>query len=237
MTAAAPMDKFAPLRRGTTAEELATVLREMIMTGALAPEEQLREEHLSERFEVSRRTVRDALGILAHERIVRHYRHRGSRVVRFTEEDIRDLYRVRRTLEGAAAREVRRASGEKLEELERAFDELARATATGLEDLDVPLERAALEVHRAGGASRGRARFDEFSTAIAVEMRYAIAMLESAYAESELRPEEALEEHRAIYAALASRDVRLAKRLVEEHAHQNEELLVKALGGPDATQS
>lgn len=234
MTAAAPMDKFAPLRRGTTAEELATVLREMIMTGALAPEEQLREEHLSERFEVSRRTVRDALGILAHERIVRHYRHRGSRVVRFTEEDIRDLYRVRRTLEGAAAREVRRASGEKLEKLERAFDELARATATGVA---AEIVRCDLEFHRAVVAILGSARFDEFFTAIAVEMRYAIAMLESAYAESELRPEEALEEHRAIYAALASRDVRLAKRLVEEHAHQNEELLVKALGGPDATQS
>jgi DNA-binding GntR family transcriptional regulator len=58
-------------------------------------------------------------------------------------------------------------------------------------------------------------------------------MLESAYAESKLRPDEALEEHRAIYAALASRDVGLAKRLVEEHARQNEELLVKALAQPD----
>ena len=58
------------LHRGSTAEELAAVLREMIMSGALPPDAPMREAALSERFEVSRRTVRDALGVLEHERLV-----------------------------------------------------------------------------------------------------------------------------------------------------------------------
>jgi len=221
-----PSEQFASLRRGTTAEELASVLREMIMTGALAPEEQLREEHLSVQFDVSRRTVRDALGILAHERIVRHYRHRGSRVVRFSEDDIHDLYGIRRTLESAAARAVRRAPADRLDDLKRAFDELSHATSTGVA---ADIVRRDLEFHRAVVALLDSPRFDEFFSTIAVEMRFALAILETAYAESEQRPDEALEEHREIYAALAARDVRLAKRLVEEHADANEELLVKAL--------
>ena len=99
-----PIDGRIPtLSRGTTAEEVASLLREMIMGGTLKPGEQLREEGLSVQFDVSRRTVRDALGILGRERIVRHYRHKGSRVVLFTENDIHDLYRVRKTLEGSAA--------------------------------------------------------------------------------------------------------------------------------------
>lgn len=222
-------EQFASLRRGTTAEELASVLREMIMTGALAPEQQLREEHLSVQFDVSRRTVRDALGILAHERIVRHYRHRGSRVVQFSEDDIHDLYGIRRTLEGAAATQVRRAPAPKFDELKRAFDELSHATGTGVA---ADIVRRDLEFHRAVVGLLDSPRFDEFFSTIAVEMRFALAIIETTYAESEQRPDEALEEHRAIYAALVARDVRLAKRLLDEHAHTYEELLVKALAQP-----
>ncbi len=220
------------LSRGTTAEEVASVLRELIMDGSLTPGEQLREEALSEQFDVSRRTVRDALGVLARERIVRHYRHKGSRVVLFSEDDIRDLYRVRRTLEGSAARRARKFTDQQLQELRDAFGDLEAATRSGSAD---DVVRRDLAFHQAVVGLNGSARVDEFFAGIAVEMRYALSILESTYRESDRRPDEALDEHREILTAFLERNATKAGRLVEEHALANEELLVGAVDSLDVT--
>jgi DNA-binding GntR family transcriptional regulator len=224
--------RIPTLSRGTTAEEVAAVLREMIMNGTLTPGEQLREEGLSEQFDVSRRTIRDALGVLGRERIVRHYRHKGSRVVLFSEEDIRDLYRVRRTLEGAAARAAKKLTDAQLQRLTDAFANLETATRAGASD---DVVRRDLEFHQAVVGLNGSARVDEFFADIAVEMRYALSILESTYRESASRPEEALDEHRAICAAFLDRNASTAARLVNEHADTNEQLLVKAVSLVDVT--
>jgi DNA-binding GntR family transcriptional regulator len=223
-------DAFAPLRRGSTAEEVASILRERIMTGALPPGHQLREEALSAQFDVSRRTVHEALAVLTQERIVSHFRHKGFRVVQFTEADIRDLYTVRRSLEVTAAELAKRTSDERLDRLGAAFDNLREATRRGRPQDVVARD---LEFHQAVVGLIGSARLDDSFALIAVEMRYALSILESAYRESALRPKEALEEHRRILAAFVDRDVRVAKRLVREHADANEALLIAALGSRD----
>ena len=224
--------RIPTLSRGTTAEEVAAVLREMIMAGTLTPGEQLREEGLSEQFDVSRRTIRDALGVLARERIVRHYRHKGSRVVLFSEEDIRDLYRVRRTLEAAAARVAKKVTDAQLKQLADAFANLETATRSGASDEVV---RRDLELHQAVVRLNGSARLDEFFADIAVEMRYALSILEATYKESASRPEAALDEHRDICQAFLDRTPSAAARLLTEHADANEELLVRAVSQLDVT--
>lgn len=228
-----PVDgRVSTLNRGTTAEEVAALLRETIMDGRLKPGEQLREESLSTQFDVSRRTIRDALGILARERIVRHYRHKGSRVVLFTEEDIRDLYRVRKTLEGSAAARAATLTDAQLQRLTEAFDQLAEATGSGHAQAIVQRD---LEFHRAVVGLIGSARVDDFFADIAVEMRFALSILETTYRESAHRPAEALDEHRAICEAFLRRDAAEAGRLVEEHAESNERLLVDVVASTDIT--
>jgi len=229
-----PVDGRIPtLSRGTTAEEVATLLRETIMDGTLKPGEQLREEGLSAQFDVSRRTIRDALGILARERIVRHYRHKGSRVVLFTEEDIHDLYRVRKTLEGSAAARANTLTDTQLRRLTEAFDHLAEATRSGRAEAIV---RRDLEFHQAVVGLIGSTRVDDFFADIAVEMRYALSILESTYRESTTRPAEALAEHQAICQAFVRRDAAEAGRLVQEHADSNERLLVDVVASTDITE-
>ncbi|WP_329003035.1 GntR family transcriptional regulator [Kribbella sp. NBC_00709] len=225
--------RIPALSRGTTAEEVASVLREMIMSGALMPGAQLREETLAEQFDVSRRTVKDALGVLGRERIVRHYRHRGSRVVLFSEEDIRDLYRVRRTLEGSAARRAEDLTDADLRGLGEAFAALTAATRAG--DA-AEIVRADLAFHQAVVGLNGSPRVDEFFAGVAVEMRYALSILESTYQESSRRPAAALTEHGNILAAFQKRDADRAARLLEQHADANEELLVTAIGNLDVTE-
>jgi DNA-binding GntR family transcriptional regulator len=219
------------LRRGTTAEELASVLREMIMGGSLGPGAQLREETLSAQFEVSRRTVKEALGILAHERIVRHYRHKGTRVVQFTAADIHDLYRVRKTLEGAAARAADHISAIQLRRLELAFENLKSAIAGG-----EPTEVVArdLEFHQTIIGSIESDRIDAFFADVEVEMRYALSILESTSNESVDRPDELLAEHEAILEAFQRGDVESASDLVYAHAHTYETLLAEAVLDPES---
>jgi DNA-binding GntR family transcriptional regulator len=214
------------LSRRTTAEEVASVLRDMIMDGTVKPGAQLREEALSEQFDVSRRTIRDALGVLAHERVVRHYRHKGSRVVQFTEDDIRDLYRVRKTLEGAAARAAKKTTDQQLEPLTTALENLRDATRSS-RPKEIVLRD--LQFHQAIVGLLDSERVNEFFSDIAVEMLYALSILESTYQESAHRPAEALDEHRSIYAAFVDRDAVTAARLVYQHAHSNEQLLVEAM--------
>ena len=221
------------LSRGTTAEEVASLLREMIMDGRLSPGEQLREEGLSEQFDVSRRTIKDALGVLARERIVRHYRHKGSRVVLFAEDDIRDLYRVRRTLEGSAARRAKELTDDDLKDLDDAFTALTAATRSGNSD---EIVRRDLGFHQAVVGLNGSQRVNEFFAGIAVEMRYALSILESTYQESSRRPTTALAEHGEILTAFRQRDATKAARLLDQHAEANEELLITAIGNLDVTE-
>jgi DNA-binding GntR family transcriptional regulator len=214
------------LHRGSTGEELAALLREMIMSSRLEPDEPMREAALSERFEVSRRTVRDALGILEHEGLVRHHRHKGSRVTRLDVADIRDLYRVRRTLELAAAAACDQAGEWRWAELRAAFTRLSDATTVGRAE---DIVRRDLEFHGAVVGLLDSARIDGFFAAIATEMRYALSILEASYQESRRRPRAALDEHRAIYRALLDGDRATAVELISEHIDVNEQLLARAI--------
>lgn len=214
------------LSRSTTAEEVAAVLRELIMVGELAPDTPMREATLSERFEVSRRTVRDALGVLEHEGLVRHHRHKGSRVTQFDADDSRDLYRVRRTMELAAAQASELAPQAAREALTLAFERLAESTKAGRAQEIVSRD---LEFHQAVVGLLGSPRLDRFFALIAVEMRYALSLLEASYQESKRRPRAALSEHRAIYEALMHNDHDTAVALIRDHTATNENLLVRAV--------
>lgn len=217
----------ARLSRSSTAEELSGLLRDQILDGRLAPDEPMREIALAERYEVSRRTVRDALNLLEHDGLVRHSRHKGTRVTHLDEDDIRDLYQVRRTLELAAADGVRGAAPDRLAALTAAYDALAEATQSG--DAGAIVARD-LEFHRAVVGLLTSPRIDAFFAAIAVEMRYALSILEASYQESKRRPKAALAEHRAIYDALLAGDSARAAQLIGEHVDVNEALLTKAVG-------
>lgn len=218
------------LARGTTAEEVAGVLREMIMSGRLAPDTPMRETSLSAEFEVSRRTLRDALGVLEHEGLVRHHRHKGSRVTQFEADDIRDLYRARRAMEVAAARAVRQAPQSAKDALRKAIDRLGEAIQAGSAPEVVARD---LEFHQAVVGLLRSDRLDRFFGTIAVEMRYALSILEATYHETSQRPEAAFAEHREIYEALIQSDEALAIELIEKHIDDNEDLLLRVVINPD----
>ena len=85
--------------RSSTAERVAELLRHRVMEGDLPPGTRLSEEQLVEVLQVSRNTLREAFRLLTHEGLLVHRLHRGVFVPELDEEDLVDLYRLRRTIE------------------------------------------------------------------------------------------------------------------------------------------
>ncbi|MGI8985956.1 MAG: GntR family transcriptional regulator, partial [Nocardioidaceae bacterium] len=80
----------------STAERVADVLRRRITEGDLVPGARLSEERLVCELHVSRNTLREAFRLLAHEGLLVHRLHRGVFVPELDEDDLVDLYRLRR---------------------------------------------------------------------------------------------------------------------------------------------
>lgn len=80
---------------------IASVLRNRIAAGELAPGCKLSEQALATAIGVSRNTLRQAFTILAGESIVSRIPNRGVFVASPGVEEVREIYRIRRVIEPA----------------------------------------------------------------------------------------------------------------------------------------
>ena len=93
----------AAIRRQSTTEQAAGVLREAILSGRIPPGTPLREAALSAELGVARNTIREAARVLAAEGLVRYHMNRGVVVTEITAEDVADIYAGRAAVESAGA--------------------------------------------------------------------------------------------------------------------------------------
>jgi DNA-binding GntR family transcriptional regulator len=119
----------AEVAESTKADELALRLEEAIVSGELAPGTVLRQETLSERYEVSRTPVREALRRLAALGLVSFVPNRGVRVRTLSREELHEAFLVRAELESLATElATPRFTEEGLAELETASRRFTAAT-------------------------------------------------------------------------------------------------------------
>ncbi len=112
------------------------VLRDAILSGALAPGEKLRQESLAEAIGVSRLPVRSALIQLESDGLVLFHERRGAVVTTLSEGQVREIYELRTVLEGFALREaIRTMTPDRLASL-RALATIADSTGDGAEFVD-----------------------------------------------------------------------------------------------------
>ncbi|HAN70604.1 MAG TPA: GntR family transcriptional regulator [Actinobacteria bacterium] len=90
------------MTRATAQDAVLAALREDILTGVLAPGDQLVQEALAERYGVSRVPLREALKMLESEGQVVNHPHRGYFVAELSVADLREVYHLRALLEHAA---------------------------------------------------------------------------------------------------------------------------------------
>ena len=91
------------LGRVSTAEAIVNELVGEILDGTLPAGAALPEVELSERFGVSRQSLRTALAELAFRGLVSREPHHSVRVAMITRQDASDIYYMRMLLEGEAA--------------------------------------------------------------------------------------------------------------------------------------
>ncbi|MGQ3211889.1 GntR family transcriptional regulator [Shinella sp.] len=88
------------------ADRLARRIRTLLISGELAPGQRLSEAAFSERFDVSRNSLREAFRLLTKDGLLRHEANRGVFVAVPSMASIIDIYRVRRMLECGALRQA-----------------------------------------------------------------------------------------------------------------------------------
>src|SRR5213593_3973735 len=86
----------------TKADDIALVIEEAIVSGELEPGTVLRQEQLSEQFNVSRTPIREALRRLAALGLVSFVPNRGVRVRTVSREELHEAFLVRAELESLA---------------------------------------------------------------------------------------------------------------------------------------
>lgn len=94
------------IARVSTAQAIVNELTTEILDGSLEGGAELREVELSERFGVSRQSLRAALAQLAFMGLATREPHRSTRVPTISRADLDDIYYLREIIEGEAIRWV-----------------------------------------------------------------------------------------------------------------------------------
>ena len=127
------LEKFG--KAGNAAETAYAVLREAIVTNALAPGTRLRADDLAKRLGVSKTPVREALRKLQAEELIAVQPGSGLSVKVLSEKELFEIYYIREALEGMAARlAAENASQIELADLRYILNEVEKAHAGG--DID-----------------------------------------------------------------------------------------------------
>ncbi|MGY2258339.1 GntR family transcriptional regulator [Pseudomonas sp. SDO55104_S430] len=189
------------------ADHITLELRADIIGGRLLPGMALVENDLVSAYNTSRNTIREALHRLGQEGLALYVRNKGVMVRRLGPDDVRDLFKVRRTLELQAihtSRPLRDYQSDRMQEALEAT-ELARERedwrAVGTHSL-------AFHQHIVG--LMHSPLFDEFFTNVVAQLRLVFCMA----------PDEA-----RFQSPWMARDRRIHELLVEGDKHGAEEAL------------
>jgi GntR family transcriptional regulator of vanillate catabolism len=216
-------------------------LRDLILSGALAPGERLSELVLVDRIGVSRTPVRAALARLEHEGLVEALPGGGYAVRSFSARDVNDAIEIRGALEGLAARMAaeRGVAPEPLAELRHfvgRIDQLIARPRLGQAEFEryVELNEAfhAAIVRSADSPALAGQLARSYAVPFASPNGFVMAQASRPDARAILIIGQ--EHHRAVVEAIESREGARAEALMREHARlarRNLHLALQDAGG------
>jgi DNA-binding GntR family transcriptional regulator len=190
-------------------------LEEAILTGVLKPGERISEAILARRFGISRGPLREALSRLEGRKLVQRVTNQGARVVSLTQAEVIDLLAAERI------------SDAELEQLEALLDQHAQAE-------DIVSGRAYFQ-------GEGEGDFHFRIVKASANARLAQMLSHDLYSLLRLyryrlstkaeRPLQALNEHRAVLAALKRRDPDAAEAAMRTHIRNSRASLEFVMAG------
>lgn len=140
-------DTFNLVSSTTLRESAAEVLRRAIMSGAFPPGMPINQAELAKQLGISRSPLREALGMLEEEGLVKIVPFKGAYVAELSPQFIDEIYSLRLVLEAfAVQRAVEQATPDAIADLRRILTEMQAAAAA---DDRLRLIQVDLDFHRA----------------------------------------------------------------------------------------
>ena len=137
------IDLLDPVPKSTLRARIAERLRAAILAGDIPPGAPLVETALSERFDVSRGPLREALRQLIEEGLVVTVPYTGTHVAALSVDDVREIYSLRTALEIFAVEQVWPRRDERFRR------ELVKRNDTLIATIDAGDDRASIETELA----------------------------------------------------------------------------------------
>jgi DNA-binding GntR family transcriptional regulator len=222
----------------TKADDIARALEDEIISGAIPPGQVLRQEHVCERFGVSRTPVREALQRLEALGLVSAVPNRGVRVRSISAAELREAFLIRAELESLATAEaaarITLADLARLDLAEVRFTELTERMREEIRRGEVPDSDLAVEWMAANHAFHdviyevaALPRVEQLAKAarrtfLGGRVLSARAELDELFARNDMQ-------HRAIRNALAAGSADGARSLARDHVLSSGRLIEAAL--------
>ncbi len=216
----------------TMGDIVADKLRYEILAGVYRPGQEIFQDEIAQSLRVSRMPVREAVRRLEALGLVTVIPHRGTRIASLSPEDVKDIYSLRRMLEGEAVRlaavQIRPEDLATLREMSIEMKRLAQAGET--------VKRTLLnkEFHSLLYAASGRRHLCNLISSL----WETTAPYRSIWSSMSGHLEQSLEEHEQILAACEKQDSDLAEQIVRRHLAQTEASLLEWFAAhPEASES
>lgn len=202
------------------AEQVFDRLEKDILSGVYPRGEVLTEMRLCTDLEVSRTPIREALRRLEQEHII-EISGKGIVVLGVTEEDLRDIYDIRLEVEGyAAIRAAQKITDEEIEELREVLElqefYVAKKDAERIRLMDSRFHEL---VYR---YTHSTVYFDTLLPLLKKVQKHRKKSVEN-----NSRAQSSLDEHREIFAAIASRDGVAAEKAMLNHVRNARNHIIK----------
>lgn len=196
-------------------------LKKDIESGAMSPGSRVRENEIAERLGISRTPVREALRRLETEGLIVHAPHQGAVIAELDHQAVIELYDIRETLEGTAARyAARHASEAEIQDLAELVDS----------ELESGGDVAALaQLNRAFHAALYRAGHNRYLLKVLMSLRDSMILLGGTTLGVPDRFVAAHEEHLAIITAISDRDPDRAEAAARTHIRNAQRARLKLL--------
>ncbi|MGE5866442.1 MAG: GntR family transcriptional regulator [Rhizobacter sp.] len=211
---------------GDVAQRIIDAVTAAIVERRLMPGTRLAEQKIADIFKVSRTIVRQALHQLGRDKLITLEKSRGARVAQPSVEEARQVFEVRRMLEGAMIRRAAAGlSAEHIAMLRRHLD----AERAAVQRTDVPgRTRLLADFHVVLARLLGNDTLADILRDLLSRSSLISLMYQSAHS-----AEHSWAEHVAIVDAIERRDARAAERLMVAHLEHVEHNLQALPRVPD----
>ncbi|MED4016015.1 GntR family transcriptional regulator [Sutcliffiella cohnii] len=199
-------------KKETFADQAFNLLKKEIISGELAPNEELPEEKLAKQLGISRTPIREAMKRLASEGLVLLHDARPATVATFTKDDVLHLMEIRRLLEVYNIESLSRTiTPDVLHELNQNVKEQLKAITENDFHEFIDLDR---EFHLLLAKGNPNPKLKEMIHSVNTGVNRAFLVLSNTLSVS---AKEAYIEHKGIVEALGNQNTEIAKQEMISH--------------------